>query len=228
MKSNLKGHTILIATNNPANTDFIDNTLKKEGYHFYFMKSGDEVFDKTKQLIPSLILIDSQLTDPDGMEICQNIRNSLISIQPLIAILTEPGDEFAKIAGYEAGADDCFHLPTRNRLLACKIHALINRICSDSSDQKADNTEIQIDRKRFVVIRNGHDIQFSRMEFEILDLMASRPDRVFSREQIMTIIWGTKSIVGKRTIDVHIRKIREKLGDSYIRTIKGVGYTFNQ
>lgn len=158
---------------------------------------------------------------------CRYLRSDLQLKKPVLVLLTPENDEFAKIAGYEAGADFCFSVPKRGRLLVCKINALLNRL-GTKENEHGPSQSIVIDRERFLVIKEQEEIQFSRMEFEILELLANNPGRVYTREQIMSIIWRNKSIVGKRTIDVHIRKLREKLGDSYIRTVKGVGYTFNR
>jgi two-component system alkaline phosphatase synthesis response regulator PhoP len=159
----------------------------------------------------------------DGIETCQIIRKDLNLNQPIIAFLTARTEDYAQIAGFEAGADDYINKPIRPRLLLSKIESLLRRI--KSTDQIA-NSSIVIDRDRFIVVLNGETLTLPKKEFELLELLASRPGKVFNRDQILAVVWGNETVVGERTIDVHIRKLREKLGDDYIRTIKGVGYTF--
>jgi len=159
----------------------------------------------------------------DGIETCQIIRKDLHLNQPIIAFLTARTEDYAQIAGFEAGADDYINKPIRPRLLLSKIESLLRRIKKSSPQQ---DSSIVIDRDRFVVELNGESLALPKKEFELLELLASRPGKVFNRDQILAVVWGNETVVGERTIDVHIRKLREKLGDDYIRTIKGVGYTF--
>jgi two-component system alkaline phosphatase synthesis response regulator PhoP len=159
----------------------------------------------------------------DGIETCQIIRKDLNLNQPIIAFLTARTEDYAQIAGFEAGADDYINKPIRPRLLLSKIDSLLRRT---KTSEKQTEANIQIDRDRFLVIVNGESLTLPKKEFELLELLASRPGKVFNRDQILSVVWGNETIVGERTIDVHIRKLREKLGDDYIRTIKGVGYTF--
>ncbi|MFN4911053.1 MAG: response regulator transcription factor [Flavobacteriales bacterium] len=227
MKVKGKGHCILVAYEDKKVASFILNSLTQEGVFLSFAKNREETVQQVRGINPSLILLDSQLSDTDAMETCHFLRNDLQLKKPLIAIITPENDEFAKISGYESGADFCFSMPKKSRLLACKVKAMLNRLCAKNKEFNPTQSII-IDRERYLVLKDKEEIQFSRMEFEILELLANKPGRVFTREQIMAMIWGNKSIVGMRTIDVHIRKLREKLGDSYIRTVKGVGYTFNR
>ena len=159
----------------------------------------------------------------DGIETCQIIRKDLNLNQPIIAFLTARTEDYAQIAGFEAGADDYINKPIRPRLLLSKIDSLLRR--TKNTEKQIEST-IQIDRDRFLVVVNGESLTLPKKEFELLELLASRPGKVFNRDQILSVVWGNETIVGERTIDVHIRKLREKLGDDYIRTIKGVGYTF--
>jgi two-component system alkaline phosphatase synthesis response regulator PhoP len=160
----------------------------------------------------------------DGIETCQVIRKDLNMVQPIIAFLTARTEDYAQIAGFEAGADDYINKPIRPRLLISKIESLLRR----NKSVQSGTDKITIDRDRFVVEIEGKELQLPKKEFELLELLASRPGKVFNRDQILAVVWGNDTIVGERTIDVHIRKLREKLGDAYIRTIKGVGYTFNE
>jgi two-component system alkaline phosphatase synthesis response regulator PhoP len=157
------------------------------------------------------------------------IRKDLNITQPIIAFLTSRAEDYSQIAGFEAGADDYITKPVRPRLLISKVESLLRRLTRTNLDPiESPTTSLKIDREKFMVEINGKSMLLPKKEFELLELLASRPGKVYSREQILTIVWGNDTVVGERTIDVHIRKLREKLGDDYIRTIKGVGYTFSE
>jgi two-component system alkaline phosphatase synthesis response regulator PhoP len=220
---NSKGHTILIVDDEPDILEFLSYNIRKEGYKVYVASNGQEALRIVQQINPSLILLDVMMPVMDGIETCQIIRKDLNLNQPIIAFLTARTEDYAQIAGFEAGADDYINKPIRPRLLLSKIESLLRRI--KSTDQIA-NSSIVIDRDRFIVVLNGETLVLPKKEFELLELLASRPGKVFNRDQILAVVWGNETVVGERTIDVHIRKLREKLGDDYIRTIKGVGYTF--
>jgi two-component system alkaline phosphatase synthesis response regulator PhoP len=163
----------------------------------------------------------------DGIETCQIIRKDLNIDQPIIAFLTSRAEDYSQIAGFEAGADDYITKPIRPRLLISKVESLLRRLdYRTGENQVVGSDKVKIDREKFLVEVEGTTIILPKKEFELLELLASRPGKVYSREQILAMVWGNETIVGERTIDVHIRKLREKLGDDYIRTIKGVGYTF--
>ena len=162
----------------------------------------------------------------DGIEACQMMRKELNSQQPIIAFLTSRSEDYSQIAGFEAGADDYITKPIRPRLLISKVESLLRR--SAMVAEQKENNDIQIDREKYLVLVKGDSKVLPKKEFELLELLASRPGKVFKREQILSIVWGNDTIVGERTIDVHIRKLREKIGNDYIRTIKGVGYTFSE
>jgi two-component system alkaline phosphatase synthesis response regulator PhoP len=226
---NSKGHTILIVDDEPDIIDFLSYTIKKEGYRVFTATNGEEAVAVAQQLSPSLILMDVMMPVMDGIEACQIIRKDLQLNQPIIAFLTARAEDYAQIAGFEAGADDYISKPIRPRLLISKIESLLRRIKSETPRSENSNISgIIIDREKYVVVVKDKELQLPKKEFELLELLASRPGKVFNREQILNIVWGNEAIVGERTIDVHIRKLREKLGESYIRTIKGVGYTFNR
>lgn len=226
---NSKGHTILIVDDEPDIIDFLSYTIKKEGYRVFTATNGEEAVAVAQQLSPSLILMDVMMPIMDGIEACQIIRKDLQLNQPIIAFLTARAEDYAQIAGFEAGADDYISKPIRPRLLISKIESLLRRIKSETPRSENSNISgIIIDREKYVVVVKDKELQLPKKEFELLELLASRPGKVFNREQILNIVWGNEAIVGERTIDVHIRKLREKLGESYIRTIKGVGYTFNR
>ena len=220
---NSKGHTILIVDDEPDILEFLSYNIRKEGFKVFVASNGQEALRIVQQINPSLILLDVMMPIMDGIETCQIIRKDLNLTQPIIAFLTARTEDYAQIAGFEAGADDYINKPIRPRLLLSKIESLLRRT---KNSEKQIESDIQIDRDRFLVIVNGESLTLPKKEFELLELLASRPGKVFNRDQILSVVWGNETIVGERTIDVHIRKLREKLGDDYIRTIKGVGYTF--
>ena len=224
---NSKGHTILIVDDEPDILDFLSYTIKKEGYRVFTAKNGEEAIKLAQQLRPSLILMDVMMPQMDGIEACQIIRKELQMYQPIIAFLTARAEDYAQIAGFEAGADDYISKPIRLRLLVTKLESLLRRI-NPERPFESNALSIEIDRERYVVLINDKELNLPKKEFELLELLASRPGKVFNRDQILTLVWGNETIVGERTIDVHIRKLREKIGENYIRTIKGVGYTFNE
>jgi two-component system alkaline phosphatase synthesis response regulator PhoP len=226
---NSKGHTILLVDDEPDILEFLSYNIRKEGYKVFTASNGEEGVKLTQQLSPSLILLDVMMPKMDGIETCQIIRKDLNITQPLIAFLTSRSEDYAQIAGFEAGADDYISKPIRPRLLISKIESLLRRLDRNSNSSiEVGESSLKIDRDKFLIEIDGKQIILPKKEFELLELLASRPGKVFNREQILAIVWGNETVVGERTIDVHIRKLREKLGDEYIRTIKGVGYTFNE
>lgn len=224
-----KGHVILLVDDEQDILEFLSYTLQKEGYKVFTATNGEEAVKKVQEISPSLILMDVMMPQMDGIEACQIIRKDLNLKQPIIAFLTARAEDYAQIAGFSAGADDYINKPIRPRLLISKIQSLLRRVnVTNTANTEHHEVGIIIDRERFVVIVEQQEFQLPKKEFELLELLASRPGKVFNREQILSLVWGNETVVGERTIDVHIRKLREKLGESYIRTIKGVGYTFNQ
>ncbi len=225
---NLKGHTILLVDDEPDILEFLSYNLKKEGFKVFSANNGEEGVKMVQQLSPSLILMDVMMPKMDGIEACQIIRKDLNITQPIIAFLTSRAEDYAQIAGFEAGADDYITKPIRPRLLISKIESLLRRIDqSKKTEGTTSKNKLVIDREKFMIHLNDEEILLPKKEFELLELLASRPGKVYNRDQILSIVWGNDTVVGERTIDVHIRKLREKLGDDYIRTVKGVGYTFN-
>lgn len=219
-------HSILIVDDEKDILDFISYNLKKEGYKVYTASNGNEGIELAKDVNPSLIILDIMMPEMDGIETCQIIRRDLQMNQPIITFLTSRAEDYSQIAGFEAGADDYITKPIRPRLLLSKVESLLRRT---SQSETIENTStILIDREKYLVYVKGESRILPKKEFELLELLASRPGKVFKREQILSIVWGNDTIVGERTIDVHIRKLREKIGNDYIRTIKGVGYTFSE
>jgi two-component system alkaline phosphatase synthesis response regulator PhoP len=229
MKQPTKGHTLLLIDDEQDILEFLSYNLKKEGFTVFTASNGEEGVRLTQQLHPSLILLDVMMPKMDGIETCQVIRKDLNITQPIIAFLTSRSEDYSQIAGFEAGGDDYITKPIRPRLLISKVESLLRRLDRPAENSNTESRKFfKIDRDRFTVELDGVVMLFPKKEFELLELLASRPGKVYTREQILNIVWGNETIVGERTIDVHIRKLREKLGDSYIRTIKGVGYTFSE
>ena len=226
---NLKGHTILLVDDEADILEFLSYNLRKEGYKVFTASDGEEGVRMTQQFQPSLILMDIMMPKMDGIEACQFIRKDLNLKQPIIAFLTSRAEDYAQIAGFEAGADDYITKPIRPRLLISKVESLLRRLSNSLTNPTSITaTNLIIEREKFSIQLDGKKIILPKKEFELLELLASRPGKVFNRDQILNIVWGNETVVGERTIDVHIRKLREKLGDAYIRTIKGVGYTFTE
>lgn len=219
-------HTILIIDDEQDILDFLSYNLKKQGYKVFQADNASDGIKLAKDLNPSLIILDVMMPNMDGIEACQIIRKDLGLKDPIITFLTSRSEDYSQIAGFEAGADDYIAKPIRPRLLMSKVEALLRRVLT-LKGQTSPKPSIIIDKDRYTVIVNDKDLVLPKKEFELLELLASRPGKVFKREQILNYVWGNEAIVGERTIDVHVRKLREKIGNHYIRTIKGVGYTYS-
>lgn len=219
-------HTILLVDDEQDVLDFLSYTIRKEGYRVFTASNGKEAVAKTIELSPKLVLMDLMMPIMDGIEACIAIRDNAAISQPIISLLTSRSEDYSQIAGFDAGADDYISKPIRPRLLISKINSLLRRPSSGEVIPQQDG-RLHIDRDAFLVKLDNKTLELPKKEFELLELLASRPGKVFTRDQIMSIVWGNDAIVGERTIDVHIRKLREKLGNDYIRTVKGVGYTYN-
>ncbi|MDR0801099.1 response regulator transcription factor [Fluviicola sp.] len=221
--------TILLVDDEKDILDFLQYNLEREGYKVFVANDGLEGVEMAQKVSPDLILMDVMMPRMDGIEACQTIRQDLRLNSPLIAFLTSRAEDYSQVAGFEAGADDYITKPIRPRLLISKVDALLRRTRRmHGAETEIKTSSITVNREKFLVFMNDAEIQLPKKEFELIELLASRPGKVFTREQILTTVWGDETIVGERTIDVHIRKLREKLGESYIRTIKGVGYTFSE
>ncbi len=224
-----KVQTILLVDDERDIVEFLQYNLEKEGYKVFTANDGLEGVEMAQKVSPDLILMDVMMPRMDGIEACQMIRQELQLNSPLIAFLTSRAEDYSQVAGFEAGADDYITKPIRPRLLVSKVEALLRRAGrTQGQTQEITTTSLVVNREKFLVYANDTELQLPKKEFELLELLASRPGKVFTREQILSTVWGDETIVGERTIDVHIRKLREKLGESYIRTIKGVGYTFTE
>jgi len=222
----IKVKTILLIDDDEDILEFLSYNLQKEGYKVYTSNNALRGIQLAKDYSPSLIILDVMMPQMDGIEACQIIRNDLQIDQPLIVFLTSRSEDYSQIAGFEAGADDYISKPIRPRLLVSKVESLFRRI--EKNEPKINNSKLSIDREKYIIQLSGESIILPKKEFELLELLATRPGKVYSRDQILKTVWGDEAIVGERTIDVHIRKLREKIGNYYIRTIKGVGYTFEE
>jgi two-component system alkaline phosphatase synthesis response regulator PhoP len=206
--------------------DLLVFNLEKEDFEVFTASNGKEAVEVAKKTTPDLIIMDVMMPEMDGMEACRVIRETPGLKSTLITFLTARNEDYSQIAGFEAGADDYIAKPIRPRLLISKIRAMMRRNTSTEVSEQVSLGPIQIDKEKYLVIKDGESIQLPKKEFELLLLLSSAPGRVFTRENILNTIWGNDVIVGDRTIDVHIRKLREKLGDELFKTIKGVGYKF--
>lgn len=202
--------------------------LEKEGYTVYKASNGQDGIDIAKKINPHLIVLDVMMPEMDGMEVCQKIRDEKNLDQTLIAFLTARGEDYSQVAGFDAGADDYITKPIKPKVFLSRIKALLRRKSSynTSSDEQLKELPIRIDRDQYAVIKNDETIHLPKKEFELLSLLLSKTGKVFTRDVIMNEVWGIDSFVGDRTIDVHIRKLREKIGNDHIKTVKGVGYKF--
>jgi two-component system alkaline phosphatase synthesis response regulator PhoP len=218
---------ILLVDDEPDILEFMVYNLKREGYQTFTAKNGQEAVDIAKIEHPNLIILDIMMPVMDGIEACRIIRSEPELNHTLIAFLTARNEDYSQIAGFDVGADDYINKPIKPRVLISRIKALLRRVNGSSQDDTVKIGTLEIDREKYRVSSMGQELTFPRKEFELLSLLISKPGKVFTREEIMTRVWGDDIIVGDRTIDVHIRKIREKLGDDSIKTIKGVGYKFD-
>jgi two-component system alkaline phosphatase synthesis response regulator PhoP len=216
---------ILLVDDEPDILDFLSYNLLKVGYEVHTANNGQEGIASAININPDLILLDLMMPELDGIETCIQIRKIDALSSTIIAFLTARGEDFSQINGLEAGADDYITKPIKPKVLISKIKALLRRGKSGQSTVKTDSTtSVVVDKERFVAIVEGKDIVLPKKEFELLELLSSKPGKVFDRNSILEEVWGTDVVVGDRTIDVHIRKLREKIGDQRIQTIKGVGY----
>ena len=218
---------ILLVDDEPDIIEFLGYNLTKEGYDVTTSTSGKEAVELAKKIKPDLILLDVMMPEMDGIETCQEIRGIDDIKNTLIAFLSARGEDYSQVAGLDAGADDYITKPIKPRLLVSRVKAILRRKSGveevNANEQEGD---IRIDREKYLVYKEGQELSFPKKEFELLALLISKPGKVFTREVILESVWGGEVVVGDRTIDVHIRKLREKLGDHYIKTIKGVGYKF--
>lgn len=222
-----KPRKILIADDEPDILEIVSYNLSKEGYEIYTAKDGNEAIERAKQLHPDLIILDIMMPKKTGVEVCQILRSQPIFQDTLIIFLTALSDEASQIKGLETGADDYVNKPISPKVLISRVNALFRRSNNNKETGKSIQLgNINIDPVKFLVTIDDQEVILAKKEFELLYLLASRPGRVFLRNEILSQVWGNDVIVGDRTIDVHIRKVRQKLGVDCITTVKGVGYKF--
>lgn len=218
---------ILLVDDEPDILEFIEYNLKKEGFQVFTANNGKEGIQQAIKNHPHLIILDIMMPVMDGIETCRQLREMKEFKNTVIAFLTARNEDYSQIAGFDVGADDYISKPIKPRILISRINALIRRTVETEISSAIKIGEIEINRETYNVTKSGIVLNFPRKEFELLSLLISKPGKVFTREDILNRVWGEDIVVGDRTIDVHIRKIREKLGDDCIRTIKGIGYKFD-
>lgn len=220
---------ILLVDDEQDLIDLLRYNLEKEGFEIHSALNGREAVAKAKEIVPALILMDVMMPEMDGMEACREIREIPECANTVIAFLTARNEDYSQLAGFDSGGDDYIPKPIKPRILISKVKAWLKRTeisVSASSSEVLSNGGIVIDKDKYLVTKGTEVFQLPKKEFELLALLVSAPGRVFTRDYILNYVWGNDVIVGDRTIDVHIRKLREKLGDELFKTIKGVGYKF--
>ncbi len=216
---------ILLVDDDEDILEFLSYNIQKEGYKVKIAENGVVALKVLENYQPDLIILDVMMPEMDGIETCEEIRKRYKFDDIIITFLTARGEDYSQIAGFDAGADDYITKPIRPKLLMSKIKSLLRRR-EKNMLVNSNNVKFKIDKERYLIIKDGEKLYFPKKEFEIISLLASNPEKVFSRKEIFKKVWGEKIFVGDRTIDVHIRKIRQKLGENLIKTIKGVGYKF--
>ncbi len=219
---------ILLVDDEPDILEIVKYNLSSEGYEVFTAKNGAEGVAKAKKKRPQLIILDVMMPEMDGIEACEIIRNTAGLENTIITFLTARGEDYSQVAGFDAGADDYITKPIKPKVLVSKVKALLRRLKDESNQQEDIVTvgNIVINREEYKIVNNGKEIVLPRKEFELLALLTSKPSKVFKREVILDKVWGNEVVVGGRTIDVHIRKLREKIGEDHFKTVKGVGYKF--
>ncbi len=219
---------ILLVDDEPDILEILSYNLSSEGYEVFTAKNGLEGVAKAKKKQPHLIILDVMMPEMDGIEACEIIRNTPGLENTIIAFFTARSEDYSQVAGFDAGADDYITKPIKPKVLVSKVKALLRRLKEDEAevDDILKVGNIIINREEYKIINNGVELTLPKKEFELLALLTSKPNKVFKREVILDKVWGNEVVVGGRTIDVHIRKLREKIGDDNFKTIKGVGYKF--
>ncbi len=218
---------ILLVDDEPDVIEIIRYNLDQEGYKLYTASNGKEAVEKAKKKLPHLIIMDVMMPKMDGIEACEQLRNDIRFNDTIIMFLTARGEDYSYVAAFDAGADDYVTKPIKPKVIVSKVKALLRRLKKEEqTHEKIQIGKLIIDREQYEVTHMDKSFSMPRKEFELLYLLASNPDKVVKRDKIMEIVWGSEVVVGDRTIDVHIRKLREKVGDKYFKTVKGVGYKF--
>jgi len=218
---------ILLVDDEPDILEIVGYNLSSEGYQIITAENGIEAVKKAKKERPNLIILDVMMPEMDGIEACEQIRKNPDLSETIIAFLTARGEDYSQLAGFDAGADDYITKPIKPKVLVSKVKALLRRLKEEeASDNVLKIGGLVINREEYKISLKGEEIILPRKEFELLSLLATKPGKVFKREEILDKVWGNEVIVGGRTIDVHIRKLREKIGNKSFKTVKGVGYKF--
>jgi two-component system, OmpR family, alkaline phosphatase synthesis response regulator PhoP len=218
--------SILVIDDEVDILEILKYNLEKEGFEVETASSGAEGIQKATKKIPDLIILDVMMPGMDGIEVCENLRSMRGFESTLICFLTARAEDYSQIAGLDAGADDYISKPVKPKVLISRINAMLRRKQNVEIADMDTTEELVIDREKYTVFKDGKSLHLPKKEFELLALLASKPKSVFEREVILEKVWGSDIVVGDRTIDVHVRKLREKIGDKYIKTVKGVGYKF--
>ncbi|MGB5982804.1 MAG: response regulator transcription factor [Nonlabens sp.] len=219
---------ILLVDDEPDILEIVGYNLRAEGYQVHTSENGEKAIKKAKKIHPDLVILDVMMPVMDGIETCERMRKMSELDGTVIAFFTARGEDYSMIAGFDAGADDYITKPIKPRVLISKVKSLLRRKnASTEDDQNVSKIgDLTIDRDQYKIIYQKNEMLLPRKEFELLSLLTSKPGKVFKREEILETVWGNEVIVGGRTIDVHIRKLREKLGDKKFKTVKGVGYKY--
>ncbi len=217
---------ILLVDDEPDILEIVGYNLKNEGYQIATASNGLEAIQVAKKTLPHLILLDVMMPEMDGIEACEKLRGIKGLEDVIIAFFTARGEDYSQMAGFEAGADDYITKPVKPKVLVSKVKALLRRLKKNEENAVLKIGDISIFKDEYYILKGDVQISLPRKEFELFVLLTSKPNKVFKREDILGKVWGSDVVVGDRTIDVHIRKLREKIGDDYFKTVKGVGYKF--
>jgi two-component system, OmpR family, alkaline phosphatase synthesis response regulator PhoP len=222
---------ILLVDDEEDILEFVSYNLQREGFRVFSARNGLEAIEMAGKVKPDLVILDVMMPEMDGIAACEEIRKLPSCKNVIIAFLTARGEDYSQIAGFEAGADDYITKPIRPKVLISRVKALLKRAGGIGADAAENDKiinigDIVIDKERYILKIDNRELTLPRKEFELLSLLVSKPDKVFTRDEIYKAVWGNNVIVGDRTIDVHIRKLREKIGNDHIRTLKGIGYKF--
>ena len=222
-KSKIK---ILVVDDEPDIIELLTYNLSAEGYKVFSAPNGKKALKIADENLPHLIILDVMMPVMDGIETCERLRMDKRFQNTLVMFLSARGEDYSHVAGFDAGADDYVTKPIKPKVFMSKVKAMLMRFIVDEETKNLVLGDLVINLEEYKVTHQGNELNFPRKEFELLSLLASKPDKVFKREKIMEAVWGSDVVVGDRTIDVHIRKLREKIGDDYFKTVKGVGYKF--
>lgn len=224
----MEKYKILIVDDEPDILEFMQYNLEKEGFEVFLASSGKQAIQVAKEKLPDLIILDVMMPGMDGIETCRELRNDSRLRDTIIAFLTARNEDYSQIAGFESGADDYIAKPIKPRVLISRIKALLKRSGQGIAEPVTEISGLTIDRNTYTLTKDGNELTLPKKEFELLAFLATKPGKVFTRDEILNRVWGNEVVVGDRTIDVHIRRLREKVGSNVIRTIKGVGYKFEE